>query len=224
MRILLVEDDVVLGDALVQSLVNAMYAVDWFRNGKDGLMAVQSQAYDLVLLDLGLPFLNGFEFIKRLRQGKQAVPVIVLTANDASEDIVRAFDLGADDYLIKPFKLPELTARIRAQIRRVSAHLSARITIGELTLDTKEHTVFLKSEKLNLSPREFSLLETLCNRFGKLVTKDALIDSLCNWEQDIGPNAIEVYVHRLRKKLAGSDIRISNVRGLGYMMEQGVHG
>jgi len=223
-RILLVEDDVVLGDALVQSLVNATYAVDWFRNGKEGVLAVQSQSYDLVLLDLGLPFLNGFEFIKRLRNGKQAVPVIVLTANDNSEDIVRAFDLGADDYLIKPFKLPELTARIRAQIRRVSAHFSSKITIGELALDTKERLAFVKGEKLSLSPREFSLLETLSNKFGKLVTKDALIESLCNWDHDIGPNAIEVYVHRLRKKLGDCDVTISNVRGLGYMMEQQSHG
>ena len=220
MRILLVEDDVVLGDALVQSLVNATYAVDWFRNGKEGMLAAQMQIYDLVLLDLGLPFLNGFEFIQRLRNGKQPVPVIVLTANDNPEDIVRAFDTGADDYLIKPFRLPELTARIRAQIRRVHTHFSSKIAIGELELDTKERMAFIKGEKLSLSPREFSLLETLSIKFGKVVTKDALIESLCNWDQDIGTNAIEVYVHRLRKKLEPSGVKIVTVRGLGYCLER----
>jgi two-component system, OmpR family, response regulator len=220
----LVEDDVVLGDALVQSLVSATYAVDWFRNGRDGVSAAQMQVYDLVLLDLGLPFVNGFEFIKRLRNGKQSVPVIVLTANDNSEDIVRAFDMGADDYLIKPFRLPELTARIRAQIRRVHTHLSSKISIGELELDTKERMAFVKGEKLALSPREFSLLETMSIKHGKVVTKDALIESLCNWDHDIGTNAIEVYVHRLRKKLGECDVTISNVRGLGYMLEQLSHG
>lgn len=223
MRILLVEDDVVLGDAVVQSLVNATYAVDWFRNGKDGVLAAQSQTYDLVLLDLGLPFLTGFEVIQRLRSGKQSVPIIVLTANDNPDDIVNAFDMGADDYLIKPFRLPELAARIRAQIRRVNAHYSSKITIGPLELDTKEHSVHLNGEKLSISPREFSLLETLANKCGKLVTKEALIESLCNWEQDIGQNAIEVYVHRLRKKLGDGEVYISNVRGLGYVMEQKRH-
>lgn len=220
MRILLVEDDVVLGDAVVQSLVQANYAVDWFRNGKDGLLAAQMQLYDLVLLDLGLPLLNGFEFIHRLRNGKHNVPIIVLTANDNPDDIVKAFDMGADDYLMKPFRLPELTARIRAQIRRVNTHATSKITYGKLELDSKERMVFANGEKLNLSPREFSLLETLVLKAGKVVTKESLIESLCNWDEDIGANAIEVYVHRLRKKLKEYEVSISNVRGLGYMMEK----
>lgn len=220
MRILLVEDDVVLGDALVQSLVKAAYAVDWFRNGKDGILAAKMQIYDLILLDLGLPFINGFEFIRQLRSTKHPVPVIVLTANDNPEDIVSAFDTGADDYLIKPFRLPELAARIRAQIRRVNTQLSSKISHGRLELDTKERLVFADGEKLNLSPREFSLLEILVLKSGKIVTKEALIESLCNWDQDIGANAIEVYVHRLRKKLGDYQITISNVRGLGYMLER----
>lgn len=223
MRILVVEDDIVLGDAIVALLMRSNYAVDWFRNGKDGFLSAQNQVYDLILLDLGLPHLNGFEFIRRLRSTNITIPVIILTANQASEDVVEALDLGADDYLIKPFRLPELEARIRAQLRRSHAKISSIINFGLLELDTKARLVTANNTKLNLSPREFALLETLVMKSGKVVTKELLIESLCNWNEDIGENAIEVYVHRLRKKISPYHIHIVNVRGLGYVMEVQPH-
>lgn len=220
MRVLLVEDDAVLGDAVSKSLSNESYAVDWFKSGQDGYLATLNQVYDVILLDLGLPFLNGFEYIKRARANAINVPIIVLTVNDSLEDIVKALDLGADDYLIKPFRLPEVVARIRAQIRRSHNISTSKIKFGALELDIKARIVNADGKRLNLSPREFAVLEKLIINSGNVVSKETLIESLCNWDQDLGDNAIEVYIHRVRKKVEKYSISIVNVRGLGYMLDK----
>lgn len=220
MRVLLVEDDLVLGDAISRSLTKSDYAVDWSKDGHQADLALHEQLYDAVVLDIGLPRINGFELLKRLRARHVHSPVIVLTAREGLDDIVKALDLGADDYLSKPFKLPELEARLRAHIRRAHEVTSSLIEFGPLILNTKERMVTIKDEPLSLSPREFNVLETLLLRSGRVVSKEHLIESLCSWDEDVGSNAIEVYVHRLRKKLDFYNIAIITVRGLGYMLDK----
>lgn len=220
MRILLVEDDVVLGDAVSRSLTKAGYAVDWSKDGHEADIALHDQIYDAVILDLGLPKIDGFKLLKRLRARHIMVPVIILTARESIDDVVNALDLGADDYLNKPFKLPELEARLRAQIRRSHAVGSSFIQLGVLTLNIKERIVTVEGKPLGVSPRELSVLETLLLRSGRVVSKESLIENLCNWDEDVGSNAIEVYVHRLRKKLEPYFITILTVRGLGYMLDK----
>lgn len=220
MKVLLIEDDAVLGNAMSSSLTSANYAVDWSRSGKEGYLASLNQVYDVILLDLGLPHLNGFEIIRHTRSNQINVPIIVLTANDSLEDIVKALDLGADDYLIKPFNLQELQARIRAQLRRSHTITTSIINYGNLTIDIKERIILANGERLNISPREFSVIETLILKSGKVVSKELLMESLCNWDKDIGENAIEVYIHRIRKKLSKYQVSIVNVRGLGYMLDK----
>ncbi len=220
MKVLLIEDDAVLGNAMSSSLTSANYAVDWSRSGKEGYLASLNQVYDVILLDLGLPHLNGFEIIRHTRSNQINVPIIVLTANDSLEDIVKALDLGADDYLIKPFNLQELQARIRAQLRRSHTITTSIINYGNLAIDIKERIILANGERLNISPREFSVIETLILKSGKVVSKELLMESLCNWDKDIGENAIEVYIHRIRKKLSKYQVSIVNVRGLGYMLDK----
>ena len=178
-----------------------------------------AQSYDLAILDLGLPRLDGFEVLRRLRSRENSVPVLILTARDAVEDRVRGLDLGADDYLAKPFELPELEARIRALIRRGQFGASAQLTHGRLTLDTAGRQALLDNKPLSLSARELALLEILVMRAGRVVGKEHILERLCNWNEDIGDNAIEVYMHRLRKKLETSGLRIRTIRGLGYLLE-----
>src|ERR1017187_918013 len=175
MRILLVEDDPTLGNALSRSLRQAGYAVDWAEHGQAADLALHDQVYEAVVLDLGLPKIDGFEVLRRLRGRKLTTPVIILTARDALEDRIKGLDLGADDYLIKPFKLPELEARLRALIRRSHAVPSSAIHYGPLTLDTKDHMVAVAGEPLALSSRELNVLETLLLRAGRVVSKDGLL-------------------------------------------------
>ena len=224
MRILLVEDDPTLGNALSRSLRQSGYAVDWAEHGQAADLALHDQVYEAVVLDLGLPKIDGFEVLRRLRGRKLTTPVIILTARDALEDRIKGLDLGADDYLIKPFKLPELEARLRALIRRSHAVPSSAIHYGPLTLDTKDHMVAVAGEPLALSSRELNVLETLLLRAGRVVSKDGLLEALCGWDEDVGSNAIEVYVHRLRKKLEPHGINIRTVRGLGYMLDRQQNG
>jgi two-component system OmpR family response regulator len=209
-----------LGDAILRSLTKSDYAVDWSKDGRQADLALHEQVYDAVVLDIELPHINGFELLKRLRARHVHSPVIVLTAREGLDDIVKALDLGADDYLSKPFKLPELEARLRAHIRRAHEITSSLIEFGPLVLNTKERLVTIKDEPLSLSPREFNVLETLLLRSGRVVSKEHLIESLCSWDEDVGSNAIEVYVHRLRKKLDFYNIAIITVRGLGYMLDK----
>lgn len=219
MRIFIVEDDLVLADGLKNSLMQSGYAVDLVSSGADADGVLAYQTFDLVLLDLGLPKLSGFEVLKRLRSRGSKIPVLILTANDDVENRVKGLDLGADDYLSKPFNLAELEARVRALIRRGQAGSSAIITLGKLQLDTVNRAAIYSDVSLNLSARELAVLEILALKAGKVVNKEQILEKLCNFDEDISDNALEVYLHRLRKKLDHSDINIRTIRGLGYLLE-----
>jgi two-component system OmpR family response regulator len=220
MRILLAEDDQVLADALSRSLRGTGYAVDHFASGSETDTALSTQPYDLLILDLGLPGLPGLEVLKRLRARDDAVPVLILTAADSVEQRVRGLDLGADDFMAKPFALSELEARVRALVRRSMGSGSAQLRCGALSFDQVSRSAYLDDHPLELSAREVGLLEVLLQRAGRLVSKEQIVDHLCEWGDEISLNAIEVYVHRLRRKLEGGQIRIATVRGLGYCLER----
>jgi two-component system, OmpR family, response regulator len=224
MRILIVEDDPVLADGLTRSLRHADYAVDCTPSGAEADHVLATQAYDLVILDIGLPALDGFEVLRRLRRRGAGVPVLVLTARDAMEDRVKGLDLGADDYMSKPFDLPELEARVRALIRRGQSGGSSLLTHGGLVLDTAGRRATLEGEPLNLSARELGVLEVLMMRSGRVVNKEQLAEQLYGWDEEVGPNAIEVYVHRLRRKLEPAGVNIRTIRGLGYLLDKAQHG
>lgn len=219
-RILLVEDDKVLGDAMLRSLQQAGYAVDWARDGRDADLVLGDQVYDLALLDLGLPGMDGFQVLQRLRARRASLPVLIVSARDALEDRIKGLDLGADDYVLKPFDMPELLARIRARARRAQQGTDSEIRLGNLSYDTATRLVRISGDPLALSARELGILETLLTRLGKVVTKEMLVEKLCNWDEELGSNAIEVYVHRLRKKLEPGGVRINTVRGLGYCLDR----
>lgn len=220
MRILLVEDDAALGQAMNTALQRAGYSVDWSHDGHEADIALHDQVYEAVILDLGLPRIDGFEVLKRMRARKIRSPVIILTARDGLEDRVHGLDLGADDYLTKPFKLPELEARLRAQIRRNNAVLGSTIEYGPLVLDIKDRMLTANGEQMLLSPRELSVLEMLLMRVGRVVSKDSIVEALCKWDEGVGNNAIEVYIHRLRKKLEPLGINVLTIRGLGYLLQK----
>lgn len=220
MRILLVEDDAALGQAMNTALNRAGYTVDWSHDGHQADMALHEQVYEAVILDLGLPRIDGFEVLKRMRARKVTAPVIILTARDDLDDRVRGLDLGADDYLTKPFKLPELEARLRAQIRRNNAVLGATIEYGPLVLNIKDRMLTANGEQMLLSPRELGVLEMLLLRVGRVVSKDSIVEALCKWDEGVGNNAIEVYIHRIRKKLEPLGINVLTIRGLGYLLQK----
>ncbi|KAF4513766.1 UNVERIFIED_CONTAM: hypothetical protein B566_EDAN011686 [Ephemera danica] len=219
MRILIAEDDLIIGDGLVRSLRQGGYAVDWAPNGHDADTALTTVTYDLLILDLGLPRVHGLEVLKRLRGRGSQVPVLILTALDGTGDRVKGLDLGADDYMAKPFELAELEARVRALTRR-SAGVMPTIQCGALVYDQVGRTAQIQGHSLDLSAREIGLLEVLMTRMGRLVSKDQLVDQLCGWGEEVSHNAIEVYVHRLRKKLESGGVKITTVRGLGYYLER----
>jgi two-component system, OmpR family, response regulator len=223
MRLLIVEDDAPLASGLQRILEAEGHAVDVTPRGEEAVLAAAQEKFDLVILDIGLPQMDGFEVLRRLRAAasdKGGPPVLVLTARDAIEDRVRGLDLGADDYMVKPFAMPELTARVRALLRRSQAHGGPRIAHGPLQLDTVARRAFLRNEPLELAAREWAVLEVLLAKVEKIVSKEAIIQAVAGWGDDLSPNAIEVYVSRLRSKLEPAGIKIRTVRGFGYMLEE----
>ena len=220
MRILVAEDDAVLADGVTRTLRQSGYAVDWAKNGAEADSALEADDFDLLILDLGLPKKSGLDVLKRLRARQSRVPVLILTALDGVNDRVRGLDAGADDYLAKPFELAELEARVRALTRRGMAGGPTLLRHGALTYDQVGRVAQLNGETLELSAREVSLLEIFLQRAGRLVSKDQLVSHVCEWGEEVSPNAIEVYVHRLRKKLEPAGVHIVTVRGLGYSLEK----
>jgi two-component system OmpR family response regulator len=222
MRLLIVEDDAPLASGLSRILEAEGHAVDVTSRGEQAVLAASRERFDLVILDIGLPQMDGFEVLRRLRasQADAPVPVLVLTARDAVDDRVRGLDLGADDYMVKPFAMPELTARVRALLRRSQAHHGPRMVHGPLTLDTVARRAFLRNEPLELAAREWAVLEVLLAKVEKIVSKESIIQAVAGWGDDLSPNAIEVYVSRLRAKLEPAGVRIRTVRGFGYMLEE----
>ena len=220
MRILVAEDDPSLAEGLMRSLRQAGYAVDCVSGGEEADAALEATEFDLLILDIGLPKKSGLEVLKRLRSRSSKVPVLILTARDSLNDRVAGLDAGADDYLAKPFELAELAARVRALARRGMAGGLALISHGALSYDQVGRIACLNGKPIDLSAREVNLLEIFLQRAGRLVSKDQLVNHLCEWGEEVSGNAIEVYVHRLRKKLEPGGVRIVTVRGLGYSLEK----
>jgi two-component system, OmpR family, response regulator TctD len=220
MRILLVEDSRQLSDWLAKALRKDRYVVDCVYDGEDADHALRIQPYALVILDLSLPGLGGIEVLRRLRARGNTVPVLILTANASVAGRVAGLDTGADDYLAKPFDLGELEARIRAQLRRAGNQKTPIVELGALAFDSTSREFMLGNAALPLTPRERAVLETLIQHVGKPVPKAALAESVFGFDDEANPNAIEIYVHRVRKKLEGSDVGIATLRGLGYVLRR----
>ena len=220
MKVLVVEDDTVLSAAIVRALNQAAYAVDAVADGEAANQALGTTPYDLVVLDLALPKLDGIAVLRRLRDRRSTVPVLILTARDTLEERVQGLDLGADDYLTKPFDLPEFEARVRALIRRGQYNAGTDMTHGRLRLDTAARRLFHDDQAVEMSARELTLIELLLARQGRVVSKEQMIDQMFGFGDDIGSNAIEVYVHRVRKKLEPFGIEIRTVRGMGYLLDR----
>ncbi len=218
MRLLVVEDDPLIADGLLAALKGTGYAVDHVADGLAADAALAANDYDLVILDLGLPKLPGITVLERLRARKVTTPVLILTAMDGIEDRVRGLDAGADDYLTKPFDLRELEARVRALTRR-SAAAPPRIAVGKLVFDTAARRALVDERPLDLPARELALLEYLMLRAGKVVAKETLLEHLCSWDEEVSVNALEVYLHRLRKRIEGSGAVIRTLRGVGYCLQ-----
>lgn len=223
MRLLIVEDHPILADGLIIALKSADYAVDHAATGEQADHMLAAQHYDAVILDIGLPKLDGYEVLRRMRRKGSKTPVLMLTARDALEDRVKGLDLGADDYLTKPYDLPELEARVRALIRRGQSGGGADLTHGDLALDTAGRRATIKGVPLDLSARELGVLEVLMLRAGRVVSKEQLAEQLYGWGEEVGANAIEVYMHRLRKKLEPAGVNVRTIRGLGYLLEKAAH-
>ena len=220
MRILIVEDDASLAAGIARILEGEGHAVDVVRSGEHAILAATQESFDLLILDIGLLGLDGFEVLRRLRAQGRSDPVLILTARDAIDDRVHGLDLGADDYMAKPFAMAELTARVRALARRGKGQSGPRLTHGPLKLDTVARRAFLNGAKLELGAREWAVLEVLLGKVEKVVSKEAIIRTVASWGEDLSHNAIEVYVSRLRGKLEPAGIHIRTVRGFGYMLEE----
>jgi DNA-binding response OmpR family regulator len=218
MRILIVEDDRLLGEGILAGLRQAGFQPDWVQDGVAGLAALQAEPFSAVVLDLGLPRLSGLDLLRRLRAGGNATPVLILTARDTSQDVIAGLDGGGDDYLVKPFDLGELAARLRALIRRAAGNAAPLIEHGELRLDPAARSVRYAGRAVDLAPREFALLHELLLNAGRVMTRAQLEAKLYPWGEEIESNALEVHVHHLRKKLA-ADL-IHTVRGVGYMVRK----
>jgi len=218
MRMLLAEDDAMIGAAVRDRLRSQGFAVDWVRDGRAADMALAAEAYDLLLLDLGLPGREGLAVLKGLRARGSTLPVVILTARDAVDDRVAGLDAGADDYIVKPFDLKELEARLRAVLRRQAGHASSVIEHGRLSLDLVAHELRQDGVLVPLSPREFALLHALLERPGRVLSRAQLEERLYGWGEEVGSNVVEVHIHSLRRKLGTELIR--NVRGVGYRVPE----
>jgi len=219
MRALVVEDDPLVGDAVRRALTASGYAADHVASAEAAKSALHAENFDLLIVDVGLPKEDGMQFVRGLRARGKVVPVLMLTARDDLQDRVTALDLGADDYLTKPFQVPELLARCRALIRRANSVANPLITFGSLQFDLARKEASAAGQKLDLTHREWSILECLVLNAGHIVSKEKLLSSIANWNDDISPNAVEVYVSRLRTKL-GRAALIRAVRGMGYRIDE----
>jgi two-component system OmpR family response regulator len=218
MRVLLVEDDRMIGEEVEVALKDASYAVDWARDGQMALASIETQLYDVVLLDLGLPNKDGFVVLLNLRAAGHAVPVVVITARDAVEERIRGLDGGADDYVLKPFEMSELLARMRAVMRRRGGQASPVLTNGIVSLDPATREASIDGHAIRLSSREFSLLHALMIRPGAILSRTELEDRIYGWNEEVESNAVEFIIYSLRKKLGSEAIR--NVRGVGWMVSK----
>ena len=218
MRIMVVEDDAPLARGIAASLQTDGYSVDIVSTGEDAVSIAPLEPYGVILLDLGLPDIDGLEVLRRLRSRGQTTPVLILTARDRIDDRVEGLDCGADDYMAKPFHPRELHSRVRALARRASGTLDPTIVIGALTFDRLSRTVTIDNTILPLRRRELAVLETLLSRPGKLIAKEQLISEVFSYDDAVAPNALEVYIGRLRRKLGETGTRIRTVRGIGYMI------
>jgi two-component system OmpR family response regulator len=221
MRVLITEDDPLVGDAVRRALEGASFAADLVTSAEDARAAVTAEPFDLLIVDIGLPKDSGLDLVRALRARGKIVPVLMLTARDGLEDRVSALNLGADDYLTKPFQVAELIARCRALIRRANAVASTHITLGALRLDISRKEASMGDARLDLTNREWSILECLVMNLGHIVSKDKLLSSISNFDEELTPNAVEVYVSRLRAKIGGVAV-IRAVRGMGYRIDEAV--
>src|SRR5215471_12737313 len=219
MRILIAEDDEVLLQGISKALSQSGFTVDGVSTGYDADLALKAHSFDLAILDLGLPLLDGLDVLRNLRSQGSRLPVLILTARTGLEDRVQGLHLGADDYLTKPFDLPELEARVKALIRRSKFFADNEIAFGPLRFDVMQRSLSVNGELVELSARELCVFESLIQRSGRLVGKEELLEQMCGWQSDVSFNAIEVYVHRLRKRLEPWGVTIRAMRGLGYLLE-----
>jgi two-component system, OmpR family, response regulator len=219
MRILIAEDDSTISAGLTRALRDAGYATDHVNTGTAADSALTAQSFDLVILDIGLPGMDGLQVLKRMRERKDATPVLILTALDGIEHRVQGLNRGADDYLVKPFSLLELDARVRALLRRAAGQSQSIITHGRMRFDSSARTAYVGDEVLELSVREFSLLEIFLARIGRVISKEMIIDLLFEWGEEVTANAVEVYIHRLRKKIEIAGVHIRTIRGVGYCLD-----
>ena len=222
MRILLVEDDTLLGDGIKAGLGQSGFGVDWVRDGVAADLALKGASYAAVVLDLGLPRLSGLDLLRRARAAGAKTPMLILTARDAIEDRIKGLDSGADDYLVKPFDLHELAARLRALIRRSGGEAAPLLRVGEIGLDPAARCVTIRGEPVELPAREFALLHAFMLNAGRVLTREQLSERLYAWGEEIESNAIDVHIHHLRRKLAPELIR--TVRGVGYLMPREANG
>lgn len=218
MRILLVEDDELLGKGICTALKQENYIIDWVKDGTAAENALHNQEFDAVVLDLGLPKISGLDLLRKLRRDKNNISVLILTARDTVEDRVKGLDMGADDYLTKPFDIEELCARLRAQQRRKASRSSNLIQHKDITLDPLGHIVKAGNEEVSVSRREFALLQVLLEQSGRVLSRDYLTQVLYTWDEEVDSNALEVHIHNLRKKLGNQFI--ITIRGVGYMVKK----
>lgn len=216
MKILIVEDDRVLADGLMRAMRQAGHTADRTNNGREADIILSGQSYDLVILDLGLPFMDGVQILKRLRKRGNRTPVLILTARDDMEERISGLDAGADDYITKPFNLGEVEARVRVLLRRGQCGGTNEICLGSLSVDTAGKKATIGGRALEVSARELCILEVLLRNIGHVVSKRQLLEKMYGWDEEVSENAIEVFIHRLRKKMDGAEVSIRNIRGLGY--------